>query len=72
MFRRQISSGEFGNKRKNLIGESADVQNVGAFKGLRVSVRLDVEKDEFRILISRFKLIALAHRFRAAILRAVI
>ncbi len=66
MFRRQIVAGEFRNQVKNLIGKSADVQNVGAFFGLRVRVRLDVNADEFRVFISRFELVPLFHRFRAA------
>ncbi len=66
MFRRQIVTGEFRNQVKNLVGKSADVQNVGSFFGFRVRVRLDVNADEFRVFVSRFELVPLFYRFRLA------
>ncbi|MDQ3374851.1 MAG: hypothetical protein M3521_13310, partial [Acidobacteriota bacterium] len=66
MFGIQSAAREFRNQRKNLVGKSADVQNVCAFFGLRVRVRLDVNADEFRVRNSGFELVSLLHRFRAA------
>ena len=43
----EIAAREFCNQIKNLIGKSANVQNVSAFFGLRVGIRLDVNADEF-------------------------
>ena len=66
MFRRQIAAREFGDEIKNLVGKSADVQNVCAFFGLRVRVRLNVNADEFCIRVARFELVPLFHRFGSA------
>ncbi len=66
MFRRQIAAREFGDEIKNLVGKSADVQNVCARLGLCVRVKLNVNADEFRVRNSGFELVSLLHRFRAA------
>ncbi len=71
MFRRQIVLGEFRNQVKNLVGKSADVQNVRARSGLRVRVRLNVNADEFRIRVMRFELVPLFHRLAAAVPGAI-
>src|SRR5688572_5591555 len=69
----QISVREFRDKCKHLIRKSADVQDVAAFLGLCVSVRLNIDADEFRIAVSRFELTPLFHRLgRAAAKTSVV
>ena len=69
MFRVQSSFREFRNDIEHRVGETADVENVGAFLRLARSVWLDVYADEFRVSVAGFELIPFGHRVRAAIPR---